>query len=163
MKTIEIINDLNFEYASIFTDALSVLQAISANPVNKCSSYPILEVKKADMNSAAKIQLYWIPSHVGIDGNKRADCFAKEAMQSDSLVNLPVTHSDIKVKLVAKFKETHFQHLENIDTFKGTYDIDNFITKYTKTLFHSVSYSRRHLVTIIRLCSNHHSLYESYR
>ena len=63
--------------------------------------------------------------------------------------------------MVADTKEAHYQFLENKDTSKGVYYFNNFFNKTTKTWFHHVNYSRRHIVTLIRLRTNHHSLYES--
>ena len=77
----------------IYSDSLSVLQAIdnqdTKNPlVNEILEkiYNIIEMKK-------DLVFCWIPSHCGIPGNERADWLAKEALEKDGdpCMKLPYT------------------------------------------------------------------------
>jgi hypothetical protein len=38
----------------------------------------------------------WIPSHLGVMGNERADCLADEAVQDDTEFAAPVRPSDFR-------------------------------------------------------------------
>jgi ribonuclease HI len=69
----------------IFSDSLSVLTSIKEN---KCSSRPNLfnelhlQLNQIDPN---RINMVWIPSHVDLTGNERADKLAKEALSLDNI------------------------------------------------------------------------------
>ena len=75
----------NTEYNfCIFTDYLSALLAISSENLNIKTNLYILQIKRkfkefSDNNSGKSIKLFWIPSHIGIQGNESADLLAKEA------------------------------------------------------------------------------------
>ena len=75
----------------IFTDSLSVLQAITQSSDFTSSSVPaIFKIKKLllDLQAAnCQVSLAWIPSHLGIPGNEKADLLAKGASSRGILLN----------------------------------------------------------------------------
>ena len=68
---------------AIFSDSLSVLTSIKES---YCRSRPTLlnellsHLNKLDSN---QIKFIWIPSHIDVTGNDRADALAKEALSID--------------------------------------------------------------------------------
>ena len=73
----------------LFSDSLSSLQAIGGSDLSNPTVLTVIE-RYNDLLSCGKTLIFcWIPSHIGIPGNERADLAAKSAL------DLPV--SDIKV------------------------------------------------------------------
>ena len=66
----------------IFSDSKSVLQAISSN-----WEHPAIKILMEYLHSIhptdKEVVFFWIPSHLGIQGNERADKAAKEALSKD--------------------------------------------------------------------------------
>ena len=60
---------------SFFTDAMSVLQALSANRETD------LYKKLQEVSRNRRVALQWVPAHCGIQGNERADQLAKAGAQ----------------------------------------------------------------------------------
>ena len=64
---------------TIFSDSKSALQAVT----NKFSKHPIVKEIHVWLNILAKkgkiFNFCWIPSHIGLEGNEKADKLAKEA------------------------------------------------------------------------------------
>ena len=51
-----------------------------------------------------KVVLAWVPSHIGIKGNEKADELANKALNFNVL-DLKVPHSDLKVNVNIVFKQ----------------------------------------------------------
>ena len=67
---IEYIWDSNDEEFMIITDSLSSLQALKSQKLNMCHY----------LSGHKDIVFCWVPSHIGIQGNERADVLAKAAL-----------------------------------------------------------------------------------
>ena len=73
---------------TIFTDSLSTLQAFnSADPDQIIQG---LHSSLAKLTAQHSVSLQWVPAHVGLTGNKRADRLAKICSQAPQIQN-PVT------------------------------------------------------------------------
>lgn len=95
LTAIEICLDLLYETdakpTAVFTDSLSTLQEIETEKPNNGHSVLRRIVKKFNNNQTwqDKLILAWMPGHVGIAGNERADRLAKIG-----LIMAPETASD---------------------------------------------------------------------
>merc|ERR1711955_138180 len=79
----------------ILTDSLSVLQTMK----NKDWSNPVISQTLIQLNSLTnknkRIIFFWIPSHIGIKGNDRADKAANLAL-TNHITNMNIPLSDFK-------------------------------------------------------------------
>ena len=91
MQVVAHIVDEETEEAVIFTDSLSVVQAV-ANVRNAVSNEEIKFLCEYANDAKNPIHLCWIPGHVGIQGNEQADRHAKEATKLPN-VQTPITPS----------------------------------------------------------------------
>ena len=64
----------------IFSDSLSVLQALNYSP-SKNSQIQHLLLKHHEISSSKSVVYCWIPSHIGIYGNEKVDKIAKESLK----------------------------------------------------------------------------------
>ena len=68
---------------TVFTDALSVLEALQTN------KSPLLSTQMQELGNTCRVVLQWIPAHCGIPGNEQADqlakCEAQEKQPSTSI------------------------------------------------------------------------------
>ncbi len=83
----------------ICSDSLSSLQAIqNKNTKSNPELIPqILQTAQQLVNMGNNITLLWIPAHVGIPGNEKADKLAKNAL-SHPTITIPNTHTKDEVK-----------------------------------------------------------------
>lgn len=66
----------------IFTDSHSVLYSLQYCQMNVQTNTSILKIKKT-YNEHANIKFFWVPSHIGISGNDKADELAKMATRDN--------------------------------------------------------------------------------
>ena len=75
----------------IFSDSLSVLQAIN-HTSSKNSQIQHILLKHHEISSSKTVIYCWIPSHIGIYGNEKADKNAKESLNLDQTdFKIPLT------------------------------------------------------------------------
>ena len=89
-------------HSVIFCDSMSALFSVSTN----VSVYPTLMNRvrkklKSLSEQNISVKFVWIPSHVGIQGNERADQLAKAATQRDN-VDYPLGKSATQIKSFIK-------------------------------------------------------------
>lgn len=132
----------------LLSDSLSVLTSLKEN---KCDSRPnlfnelLIQLNNLDHD---KLQLMWIPSHVGLSGNEKADKLAKEALSinnidSTNYLEIPEIHTMIKIHILNKWQQEY-----TLDT-KG-----QFYKKICNTVDTSIKFSdpdRHREVQISRL------------
>ncbi|MDW0237614.1 MAG: reverse transcriptase domain-containing protein, partial [Nitrososphaeraceae archaeon] len=112
---------LNCEYSNncefaIFSDSLSVLTSIK-----KCHSQSrptllndlLCHINKLNSN---QIRFIWIPSHIDLRGNDRADTLAKEALSIDNINSTKYLESEEMFTLVKHYVVNKWQLEYNNDT-----------------------------------------------
>lgn len=85
---------MRFKKFAVFSDSMSSLQALL--DVRRHSLVmKILELHEHICNSGKEVVFYWLPSHVGIPGNERADLAAKDAL-GKGVIDILFPHTDLK-------------------------------------------------------------------
>ena len=85
---------------AIFTDSLSSLQALnSADPDQMIQG---LHSSLAKLTAQFTVSLQWVPAHVGLTGNKKADRLAKIGSQAPQTQN-SVTYREAKTLLHSRY------------------------------------------------------------
>jgi ribonuclease HI len=107
----------------LICDSLSCLQAIqNARWENPC----ILEIL-LKLNNLQRIHteviFIWVPSHVGIGGNERADQLAKAALQYPEVTGGRIPFTDLKSAII-KFIDTKFQNMWDLETNNKLHNIE---------------------------------------
>ena len=79
----------------IFTDSLSSLAALSSSKIDHPLVLNLFEKYSRLIQQDKSVVLAWIPSHVGIKGNDKADALAKEALNLH-VSNIKIPYTDFK-------------------------------------------------------------------
>ncbi|XP_044744603.1 uncharacterized protein LOC123306596 [Coccinella septempunctata] len=79
----------------ICTDSLSSLQSIKSRTISNPLVRKILDTNTTISQQGKKAVILWIPSHMGIPGNEKADREANDARYSGTCVN-DITNYDLK-------------------------------------------------------------------
>ena len=80
----------------IATDSASSVMALRNQSISCTLVLRILELLTEISSDGGEVTLLWVPSHVGIDGNERADEAAKVASRSSHIRPLKVEADDLK-------------------------------------------------------------------
>ena len=104
LLSLEFIEGCDSSRFVIFSDSLSCLQAINNAKWSNALVCSILEKCHVLALTEKKIHFCWVPSHVGITGNERANVEAKAAL------NFPVSdcrvpHTDYKQVVITNLKK----------------------------------------------------------
>lgn len=108
-------------------------------------------------HNGTKVSLIWIPSHIGIHGNEKADFLAKEAIRDgiDSQIDLPLEEIKNHWRSLMVKELTDWCHHESIN--RGSF-CRNFLEEGRHPWFKNFNTSRRTVTSICRLRSCHTSL-----
>ncbi|XP_072398246.1 uncharacterized protein [Diabrotica undecimpunctata] len=134
------INSSNIFNALIITDSLS-----SINTINQLyTKYPIALLIKKELttiqNNNYTVQFLWVPSHIGLQGNKEADRTAQQARNSE-------TASEVRDVVLNNLKSFIKVKVENL--WQNQWDSS------TSKLWKSKIPNRVHQVIVTRLCLGH--------
>jgi ribonuclease HI len=92
---LDIVKRFKYTDVIIFSDSLSVIQAIASQKLLNPLVLEVVLKFHYCVSSGTHVSLCWVPSHIGIKGNERADAAAKAALTLDiAFVKIP--HSDVK-------------------------------------------------------------------
>ena len=139
----------------IFSDSLSVLTSRE----NKKLENPLIVklLSRLDsMSSHKKIILCWIPSHIRVRGNERADSAAKSALDlSPKVISIPYTNLK---PIISKFLHKKWQQQWDMNIHNKLFQIQPTLGEW-RPAFRT---SRREQVIISRLCIGHTRLIHAF-
>lgn len=108
LLTFRIIKINQFKKSVVFVDSLSALQAIMSSffKIENPIVLDIIRIYTELLNKNVVVDLEWIPSHIGVEGNDKADREAKAALAHLPVdINIPLIKSEIKTLLDIKIIE----------------------------------------------------------
>jgi kelch-like protein 2/3 len=139
---------------TIFSDSRSAIQAL-AKYLNK---NPIVQLIQCRIAASHKqIELCWVPSHMGIQYNEKADENAKAIITNSDANLIQLPRSDLKNHIKHQVKNMWREKWENTQLNKY-----REITNSTQPLPHSCSENRHWSVTLSRLRIGHTLLTHKY-
>jgi kelch-like protein 2/3 len=136
----------------IFSDSLSCLQAIQNRKWSSPLICSILEKCHILATTGKEIHFCWIPSHVGITGNERADAEAKAALQFP-VSDCKIPHSDFK-QLVSlhvrkvwqtQWDQVPFNKLQSIKNTIGDTKLTGIARRWDEVVLHRARIGHTHL------------------
>ncbi|XP_023703181.1 uncharacterized protein LOC111862205 [Cryptotermes secundus] len=161
ISTLEMIKQSPNTHFSLFSDSKSVLEALrSGSPLKHCS-HLILTIKEQLLMLEEKgkiVHFYWIPAHIGITHNERADMAAKESVYKgiDSQLLLPWT--DLRACWKQKMLKDFYAWGYSSGAHKGKYYFDNYFAEVPYPWFNKIKLHRKPIVTLNRLRAGHYCL-----
>ena len=81
LSALEIVYKKDYRAVIVFTDNQAAIRSV-ANPDSQSGQYILLQILWMIENMRRKgiePEFHWVPAHIGIEGNERADKAAKEA------------------------------------------------------------------------------------
>ena len=160
-EAVALINALKIAKAShlkqfiIFTDSLSCLQSIENEDINNQLILTFLEQYTLCTRKGKHIVLCWIPSHIGIPGNEKADKYAKEAIEEDMRpIEVPYTDFIPEVKAYVKGLWQR--------TWDGSTDFLSMISPDVGKTEYNPNLTRKEQVVLCRIRIGHTRLTHSY-
>ena len=152
---LDIISEETTKNFIIFTDSLSVLLSLQNQKQENPLIIKLLE-KINIISSTKNIIFVWIPSHVGIKGNDRADTAAKKALNL-SPENYKIPHTDFRPQIKAHIQrvwQLRWNQYKNSKLYS--------IKPKLKDRCPNTKRSRREDVILTRLCIGHTNITHSY-
>ncbi|XP_078051891.1 uncharacterized protein LOC144478042, partial [Augochlora pura] len=155
----KIAHEKSYQRTAIFTDSYSAIATLNNKITNNDTILNIIEIYQKITCKGNKIKIIWIPSHVGIPGNERADQIAKEATtltppNDDQNLHMEDMIKTIKSQLTQQWETTWKQtaplHITNIT--------EKFFNNYQMTS----TLPRRDQVAITRIRIGHSRYTNSY-
>ncbi len=97
-------NDPDIWAVNIYSDNQAGIQA-AEKPETQSGQYLLRDLVKGldDLREKnIRVQIHWIPAHIGVPGNEEADRAAKEAAQSPRMMIRPIYHLTVTCKQLFK-------------------------------------------------------------
>ena len=104
------------------------------------------------------LNIYWIPSHIGVRGNEQADELAKAASNCESTDIKTVPFTDMYEHFKRNAYEKTQKSVIQVGQTKGKAYFESFYLNNKKPWYENKSLSREFIVTINRIRANHYNL-----
>ena len=132
---------------------MSCLQAIHYHKFETIALLSILEKCHSFLTSHKKVKFCWLPSHVGIRGNEKADAAAKAAIQLPVSLNIQIHYTDLKHSINTFFiktwqdqwNQTTFNKLQIIKPSIGYTKLKNITHRRDEVVLHRARIGHTHL------------------
>ena len=123
----------------IFSDSQSALKSIKSGT----SNHPIIiDICNNIIKANFKICIAWIPSHIGIKGNEKADLWAKQSLRYHQITITPISQNTIK-RMITNLINKKWQQV---------YDTQNYNEKVKRFIGNFKTESRKIRREEIALC-----------
>ena len=104
MMALDMIINNNNKFFVIFTDSLSSLMALKGQHFHYPYIFNIIDQYTHLLKLNKTVVFAWVPSHVGIQGNEKADTLAKEALGLN-ISNIKIPHTDFRANVNIHFRD----------------------------------------------------------
>ena len=145
----------NIKNAIIFSDSLSVLQSLHYRNLENTLLRRLL-VKHTKLSTTHNIIYCWLPSHIGIAGNEKADHAAKQAL-SELPTDFTLPYSDFK-PCITKYLFNKWQTSWNDAVQNKLHTLKPVLGEWK----HSCRTDRREEVVLARLRIGHSHITHSF-
>lgn len=150
----------------IYTDALSVIQAVRNNKIGAYVNSYILEIRKKyfdlmkkEYRKNKRIIICWVPAHIGIKGNEIADELAKEATMEEKTREIEVPMEDLKCLYKEEMRTNTIKMIKTLGRVKGTEYFNSYYKEErSKPWFVELNEKRKFITWINRMRANHYNL-----
>ena len=147
--------NISFNFAKIFIDSQAAILALSEVHIKSLTVYDT-KVLLNELADRGDLTLVWLKSHVGIEGNERADDMAKQGGKDGELVEVGMPISEIKNK-IKKISESIWK--DEWQNYKGARMSKLFYEGPDKNKAqHFLQMSSYKVGRLIRLLSGHNNL-----
>ncbi|KAK2724008.1 hypothetical protein QYM36_002373 [Artemia franciscana] len=128
----------------VCTDSLSCLKYLKvAHEQAPTMARDIVQNIRMIEETGSCVSLIWIPAHVGVSGNERADQMAKDATKKETMENTPLPHIQTTIKIDEKLKEVELEEFR-----KRSLNMYLEITEY-RYINHEMKHPEKRVADII--------------
>ena len=100
----------------ICSDSLSALQTLNSGIENSLSHKIMHQIQSSNKT----IKFEWVPSHMDIPGNEAADKKAGEAINLNTITQIPLAYNDFKCNIKRYIKSRWQEKWDNINTYPNS-------------------------------------------
>lgn len=154
---LETVLENNIQHSVLLSDSLSVLTNIQSPPKN-FENHHINQIRAHLYNlnqNRCKVVFIWVKAHIGVTGNEKVDKLAKDSILNGETILYYPTCEDFTIERKTVMNNKWSNHWKSFcENHHSQYT--HIQTNIPKTYwFKNFNYSRKQIVTIIRLKTGH--------